>query len=134
MSDKPIIMAGLAVFIGVMTFPIWYTLGFSEDSSPPDLERPQGECVESALWMSANHMTLLKDWRREVVREGDKSKITVGGQEYPKSLTKGCMKCHVNRETFCYECHKYTNAVQLLPLRGPDGSQRGIRCWNCHLE
>ena len=134
MNDKPIIVAGLAVFVVLGTFPIWYTLGFSEDPSPPDLEIPQGECVDDAEWMRANHMNLLKDWRQEVVREGDKTMIVAGGQEYQKSLTNGCMKCHVNRQTFCYECHKYTNAVQLLPLRGTDGSQRGISCWNCHLE
>ena len=134
MSDKPIIVAGLAVFIVVVTFPVWYTLGFSEDPSPPNLEIPQGKCVKDAEWMRANHMNLLKEWRNDMVREADKSQIEINGEKYEKSLTKGCMICHVNRQTFCYECHKYTNAVQLLPLRGSETTQRGIRCWNCHIE
>jgi hypothetical protein len=46
MSDKPIIVAGLAIFLALVTFPAWYTFGssllFSTDSAPPDLAPPTG--------------------------------------------------------------------------------------------
>jgi hypothetical protein len=46
MSDKPVIFAGLAVFLVLATFPVWYTFGssmlFSTDAGPPDLAPPAG--------------------------------------------------------------------------------------------
>jgi len=46
MSDKPVIFAGLAVFLVLATFPVWYTFGssmlFSTDAGPPDLAAPAG--------------------------------------------------------------------------------------------
>lgn len=46
MSDKPVIFAGLAVFLVLATFPVWYTFGssllFSTDAGPPDLAAPEG--------------------------------------------------------------------------------------------
>ena len=42
MRDKPIIVAGLAVFLALATFPIWYTLGLAGWAPPPDLEPPFG--------------------------------------------------------------------------------------------
>ncbi len=46
MSDKPVIFAGLAVFLVLATFPVWYTFGssllFSTDTGPPDLQAPAG--------------------------------------------------------------------------------------------
>ncbi len=46
MSDKPKILAGLVLFLGLATFPIWYTLGSASSGSgsalPPDLDAPTG--------------------------------------------------------------------------------------------
>ena len=46
MSDKPKILAGLVLFLGLATFPIWYTLGSaasgSGDALPPELDPPTG--------------------------------------------------------------------------------------------
>jgi hypothetical protein len=46
MSDKPVIVAGLAVFLALATFPVWYTFGssllFATDIAPPDLAAPAG--------------------------------------------------------------------------------------------
>ena len=46
MSDKPVIVAGLAVFLALATFPVWYTFGasmlFSTNAAPPDLAPPEG--------------------------------------------------------------------------------------------
>lgn len=95
-----------------------------------------GECVEDRDSMAENHMKVLIDWREGVIRRADRSQVEVNGEMYPKSLTKGCLKCHTNRETFCFRCHEYANALPAWPSRGtPTTNARpGIRCWNCHLE
>ena len=136
MSDKLYIVAGLALFLIVATFPFWYAFAIADTNSPPDLVLPQAEgiteCVMDREDMAANHMKLLLEWRENTVRNADKSTVTVGGKEYPKSLTKGCMSCHTNRKTFCYRCHEYANILQ--PSLSKEASvERGITCWNCHL-
>ena len=55
-----------------------------------------------------------------VVRHGDTKRIAVDGQEYDKSLTRGCMACHTSRENFCARCHDYAD---VRPA-----------CWDCHVE
>jgi len=206
MSDRLMIVAGLAVFLALATFPIWYTMAIAEDASPPDLEQPAGAlqfsadwpgsggnlghdvdraalkavfeekgitlsddvqvtkgeqgkwrivdkdntrylvaknsdtmkvyagCIEDKDTMVANHMSMLIDWRQSVVRDADKSCVKINGDDYAKSLTKGCMKCHTDRQTFCYRCHEYANILQPPPLLGAKGTERGITCWNCHVE
>lgn len=93
-------------------------------------------CVEDKDFMAANHMNLLIQWRQAVVRQADKSPIEINGEKYPKSLTKGCMKCHTSRENFCARCHEYMDVQQLEPLpelATAQQPQRGIRCWSCHV-
>lgn len=135
MSDKPIIIAGLAVFVVLATFPFWYPLVpppvAGEEVSAPDREYPQHapRCVEKREWMAANHMNLLKQWREEVVRDGDKEpyKSADFGTPHLKSLTDTCMDCHSAKEmvdekgnTSCVQCHSFAGVE-------PD-------CWNCHIE
>ena len=94
-------------------------------------------CVEDRIYMIKNHMNILKVWREEVVRDSDRSRIDVNGRKYLKSLTKCCMDCHTSREKFCYECHAYANVLSMLPLqesKDTQQTQRGVRCWNCHVE
>jgi len=206
MSDRLMIVAGLAVFLALATFPIWYTMAVAEDASPPDLELPAGAlrftaawpgsggnpghgvkiealkkafqkegislsgearltkgeqdkwrivdkdntrylvakdaetmkvyagCIEDKETMVANHMSMLIDWRESVVRDADKTCVEINDDSYAKSLTKGCMKCHNDRQTFCYRCHEYANILQPPPLLGAKGTERGITCWNCHVE
>jgi len=138
MNDKGKAIAGLAVFLVLATFPIWHTLGAGGDASPPDLELPEGSCIEPN--MVARHMDLLDNWRNKVVRgvarKGESYYTSSSGVQYEMSLTKTCMGCHTNRETFCYRCHEYAN-VPLHPLQRSGTSQRlqrGIRCWDCHVE
>jgi hypothetical protein len=202
MNDKPRVLAGLAVFLGLATFPMWYTL-VRADYSPPDLEPPGGAlkftapwpdanvdleglrgefekhqlaplsqgaeliegqrgdvwriaddgrrylvlkdkdraavsvydgCVKDRAVMRAEHMSLLIDWRRSVVREGDESCIEINGQQYAKSLTGTCLECHTDKQKFCYRCHEYANALPAWPSRGSTTTRPGIRCWNCHVE
>jgi len=91
-------------------------------------------CVEEVAHMQANHMELLLEWREAVVRQGDTSRIEINGRSYPKSLTKTCMGCHTDRQTFCYRCHEYANTLPAWPARDLSTAQEGIRCWNCHLQ
>ena len=126
MGDKIRIFAGLIVFLALVAFPIWYTLGIAEDapapSFPSDLELPQNssQCVKDKEYMIANHMDLLNQWRDEVVRQGDNTPVEIDGKQCEKSLTKGCMHCHTSRENFCAKCHNYADVQPT--------------CWDCHLE
>lgn len=137
MNDRGLIIAGLAVFLVLATFPAWYTLGSTGGASPPHPELPKdgSRCVEDKEYMIANHMQLLIEWREAVVRGGDSSTIEIDGKEYEKSLSKGCMSCHTSRTKFCYECHKYANVQSLRRLQEPTRHRtiEGIRCWGCHV-
>jgi hypothetical protein len=138
MNDKPVIFVGLVVGLAALTFPFWYTRAAGPPGPPPQLELPSGQstCVESAAYMRAHHMELLDQWRNAVVREGRSTYVSeASGKSYPISLTKTCMGCHTNRETFCYRCHEYANVSSLhllSPCPGDRGPQRGIGCWDCH--
>ena len=122
MNDRGKIIIGLVLFVAVATFPIWTALG-STPSSRPELAKPvQGDqCVEATEWMAANHQQLLDQWRDDVVREGKTVYTsTTHGTQHEMSLSKTCMRCHQNQETFCNKCHTYAD-VQ-------------VTCWNCHLD
>ena len=134
MNDKPRIMLGLAIFLAVATFPIWYTLGFAaysgDEPAPPSRkyadEAPR--CIEDKQWMAGNHMVLLNQWRDEVVRQGNAELYkSRDGEEHVKSLTLTCLECHSKPEmcdadgnTSCTQCHDYADVQP--------------RCWNCHVE
>jgi hypothetical protein len=122
MYNKGTIIPGLAIFVLFVTFPLWFN-AFSTASTVPKPELPPGgekECVASATEMRANHMALLNVWRDDVLREGDRVAVTVGGKEYRKGLQMACMQCHTNKEKFCDSCHEY---VSVKPY-----------CWDCHLS
>ena len=122
MSDKGKIIAGLVIFLVLVTFPIWYALAPAGDASPPDLELPAdgSRCVEDTPYMIANHMDLLNQWRDAVVRDGQREYTSSSGEKYTMSLTGTCMGCHGSRETFCQRCHSYANVEP--------------SCWQCHVE
>ena len=131
MSDKPIIVAGLVVFLALVTFPIWYTLAASGQVPPLDRDYPEDvpRCVENKDWMVANHMILLKKWRQEIVRDGDKEPYKSDDFDtyHAKSLTGTCMQCHsrkemcdANGDTSCVQCHNYASVAPA--------------CWDCHIE
>ena len=114
-----IIIAGLAVFVLLVTFPFWF--GVASGSSPPDPVAPEeGSCVKDAEWMAAWHMDLLDDWRDAVVRDGDREPVMIDGKPYKKSLTLTCMECHDNKDEFCDACHDYAGVDPF--------------CWDCHIE
>lgn len=121
MNDRLKIIIGLALFVVLVTFPIWRAFG-SAMPAPPDLAKPvRGtQCVEGTEWMKANHQQLLNQWRDTVVRQGRREYVSTDGTRHQMSLSKTCMDCHEDRQTFCNRCHNYAD-VQLT-------------CWNCHLD
>ncbi len=122
MYNKGTIIPGLAIFVLFVTFPLWFN-AFSTASTVPKPELPPGgekECVASAVEMRGNHMALLNEWRDEVLRDGERNVVTVGGKEYRRGLQMACMECHTNKEKFCDSCHVY---VSVKPY-----------CWDCHLS
>ena len=123
--NRGIILAGIMVFLILVSGPFWY--GKGKAVSPPDLkldtlaiQRLQEKlCMEPAPYMRANHMRLLNDWRDSVVREGKRTYTAADGKVYKISLTGTCLECHSNKGKFCDRCHDYAGATPT--------------CWNCHI-
>lgn len=120
MYNKRTVIPGLAIFVLFVTFPLWYN-GLSAGPIPKPELPPGGEkqCVAPAAEMRDSHMKLLNQWRDEVLRDGDRVSVNVGGKEYRKGLQLACMQCHTNKEKFCDTCHTYASVKPL--------------CWDCHL-
>jgi len=122
MYNKGTIIPGLAIFVLIVTSPIWLN-AFMSGSTVPKVELPPGgekECVAPASEMRAKHMVLLNEWRDDVLRDGKRVSVTVGGKEYRKGLQMACMECHSNKEKFCDSCHEYASVKPF--------------CWDCHLS
>ena len=124
MADGGKIIAGLVVFVGLVTYPFWITLAEPSAARAPTLEKPVSgdHCVESKPYMRAFHMDLLNEWRDRVVREG---KHMTASRDFPNdlhemSLTGTCLKCHADKTAFCDRCHGY---VGVSPY-----------CWDCHND
>jgi hypothetical protein len=123
MHDGPKIVAGIVVFLGIVTTPFWLTLSTGDPAHRPEPELPAvgGQCVESRSYMTDAHMDLLNVWRDQVVRGGQRVYISQDhGTTHAMSLSGTCMSCHDSKERFCDRCHDYTG-VQ------PD-------CWECHVD
>ncbi len=125
MGDKGKILFGLAIFVILITFPFWARVAGGEPlAGRPDLELPTNAtaCIEDTPFMTANHMDLLNSWRDELVREGVTEYVSTSGANagtsYYPSLTKTCLSCHEDRDTFCTTCHEYADVQPT--------------CWQCH--
>lgn len=121
MYNKKTVIPGLAIFVILVTFPVWFN-GLTTAGPVPQPELPPGgekECVAPASEMRDSHMQLLNEWRDNVLRDGGRGTVEVGGTEYQKGLQMACMECHSNKEKFCDSCHEY---VSVKPY-----------CWDCHL-
>ena len=122
MHDKGKVLIGLAVFLVVILFPIWFSVargGFG-DRPNPDPMTDEKVCVLPVEEMRTSHMELLDDWRDSVVRDGRRM-VRVEGLERPveMSLARGCLGCHGSKEKFCDACHDYAD---VRPY-----------CWDCHI-
>jgi hypothetical protein len=123
--DAGKIFTGLALFIILLTAPIWLSGGKS--ASPPEIKvdtpaiqkLSEKRCLEPTAYMKANHMELLNTWRQAVVREGESVYIASDGKKYRMSLSGTCLYCHSNKDQFCDRCHNY------------EGVQPA--CWSCHV-
>lgn len=122
MYNKGTIISGLIIFVLFVTFPLWFNALSTAASTVPKPELPPGgekECVAPAAEMRAKHMSMLNEWRDDVLRDGNRVAVNVGGKEYRKGLQMACMECHSNKEKFCDSCHVY---AAVKPF-----------CWDCHL-
>ncbi len=126
MYDSGKIIAGLAIFILLITFPIWYnnlgTVGAAPAQDPnlefmvPMLEGytfANGQVHPSADAMRAIHMDILKDIHAEVTgytpeKDGKKPQMS-------------CVGCHSSGLQFCTSCHDY---VSVAP----------VNCADCHQQ
>ena len=122
MYDKGKILAGLAVFLAMITLPFWYSAarGKAAAKADPVLPKTEKKCVEPRQYMRESHMELLNRWRDAVVREGRRIYIAQDGTRYEMSLHNTCMKCHAERAEFCDKCHTYVGESPY--------------CWDCHLD
>lgn len=123
MYDGSKILAGLIVFLALVTFPFWNNFG-AKEWKQPELKLPPKEvatqCIESKEFMREQHMKILDDWRDQVVREGKRIYISkTDHKEYQMSLQNTCMKCHDDKEKFCDKCH---TTASVSPY-----------CWDCHI-
>jgi len=122
MRDRGLIIGGLALFLVLLTFPVWYNLAAGTTSKAPELTRPVDEknCVAPVAYMRTSHMDLLVTWRDQVVRQHTRSVTAFDGKVYAMSLTQTCLKCHTNKAEFCDRCHTYAGVVPV--------------CWDCHID
>jgi len=125
MYDAGKIITGLMIFLGLMTFPFWYSKGKAVPPADikidtPAIQRlPEKRCVEPTPYMRAKHMELIDFWRQSVVRERDRIYLASDGKKYNRSLSHTCLNCHSNKEQFCDRCHNYSGVKPT--------------CWNCHV-
>ena len=121
MRDRPIILAGLAVFLAVASFPFWYNAAAGKTAAGPKLQLPPGkQCVAPVEYMKAYHMRVLDSWRDAAVRTGARQYTAPNGKIYDISLTGTCLgQCHQNRAEFCDSCHSYVGVETAY-------------CWSCH--
>ncbi len=125
MHDAGKIITGLAIFLVLVTLPIWLNMNGRAAAMAPDLVIvPEGieadACIIDTDTMRREHMQLLNEWRDDVVRRGDRVFVAADGTQYQKSLSQTCLGCHQDVENFCYKCHEYTNVDPY--------------CWSCHID
>ncbi len=123
MNDRKKIIAGLAIFILLVTFPFWSNFG--KKISSPELDFTQKvkdakQCVMPNDIMASEHMHLLDSWRHSVVRNAKRVFINNVGVEYEMSISNTCLDCHSNKSDFCDKCHSYASVDPY--------------CWDCHID
>ncbi|MDX9788771.1 MAG: sulfate reduction electron transfer complex DsrMKJOP subunit DsrJ [Desulfobacterales bacterium] len=121
--NKGLILAGLAVFLIVVTSPFWGNFGTA--APVPELiltekAKAAKTCVFSKEAMKTEHMQLLDVWRDTVVRDGKRVYVNSDGKSFNMSLSNGCLDCHSNKAEFCDRCHNYASVTPY--------------CWDCHID
>jgi hypothetical protein len=115
------IIPGLLLFVGLVTYPIWYNTVSGKGTYAPKLEIPKDkkECIEPKNIIRVHHKEILEDWRTSVVRNGMRVYQTSHQKKYTMSLNRTCMECHKDKTKFCDQCHTYMGVTN--------------KCWDCHL-
>jgi hypothetical protein len=124
MRDRPLIFAGLFLFVALFTFPMWRGGLAGTFARQPELKLPatQKTCVLPRAQMRQQHMQLLMTWREDAVRHGQLTYTADDGKRYDVSLSKTCIsQCHNNKAEFCDRCHQYA------AVSGP-------YCFDCHVD
>jgi hypothetical protein len=112
MRDRLLILAGLLLFVALLTWPSWQGLLVREAASAPTPAVRAGltHCIRDTEWMRRHHMQLLMHTRDAVVYRGIRD---------PNETLPGCMNCHLTRladgsyptvsspQFFCNSCHSY---------------------------
>ncbi len=117
------ILTGLLIFLILLAFPFWYNSVISGKANiKPETKivTVEKECVAPKTTMRDAHMSLLNEWRKDVVRNGQRLYIAADGRHHDKSLTGTCLKCHSNKAEFCDGCHTF---MAVSPY-----------CFDCHVE
>jgi len=124
MYDKGKVVAGLVIFVVLITFPFWYNLGKAAPAPEPKLTGKAAEagqkCIEDKAYMTPEHMQILNDWRETVVREAKRIYVNRSGKEFEMSLSNTCLGCHSEKAEFCDKCHNYASVTPY--------------CWDCHVD
>ncbi len=121
MHDSGKIVAGLIIFLAIVTYPAWHNAmngkaGYiPAPKAPPDKK----ECIEPKQVIRIIHKDLLADWKESVVRKGIRTYLAGDMKSYTMSLTGTCMNCHKDKAEFCDRCHNYMGVQP--------------RCWDCHV-
>ncbi len=121
MYDSGKIIAGIMIFLCLITFPVWYNVVSGKAAYTPKLEivTKEKQCVEPKEYMRSKHMALMDNWRLSVVRENRRIYASSYGKNYDMSLTRTCLGCHSNKAQFCDRCHNYAGVSP--------------NCWHCHV-
>jgi len=121
--NKEWVVAGLAVFAVLATFPFWYNHGKAAPAPEVELTekaKKAKQCVRPTEYIRNNHMQLLDLWRDTVVREGIRIYENEEGKRFTMSLSNTCLDCHSNKEEFCDRCHEYASVDPY--------------CYDCHID
>ncbi len=124
MRERAPIFAGILLFLGLATSPIWYNLASGQSGRRLSIQLPakDKECVAPVAYMRTSHMKLLGEWRDRAVRDNQRTYQAYNGKIYTISLTGTCLRqCHSSRTDFCDRCHAYSGV--------PDPY-----CWDCHVD
>jgi len=119
MYDSGKVIAGLVIFVAIVTFPFWFGMGKAAPMPKPEILDKAKKCVESREYMRAVHMYLLNVWRDQALRDANRIWVNERGEKVNISLQNTCMKCHSNKDKFCDRCHEY---AEVKP-----------NCWDCHF-
>ncbi len=125
MYDSGKIIAGLAIFILLITFPIWYNNLGTVSAAPGKDSKLTEDMFQGIRFpndarhaltseeMRATHMNMLKDIHAKVTgynpaKDGLKEQMS-------------CVMCHGSTAQFCTSCHDY---VSVAP----------VNCADCHQQ